>query len=167
MSDVEVTVPRCSGCGYSLMGTKSVDLCVPCLIARALTEMKKPGGMEEVATSKQRLVALNRPVQDLGSGSKKSGSVVSRRGKPTKKALKKEKLRQRDDLLRQLKTWKKKKSIIRCILCGEVIPPGTMLSHKQSVHGESAFTEPVRARRPKSVWTPVFSGGLPGLGKRR
>lgn len=52
-----------------------------------------------------------------------------------------------------------------CQLCGQLVPPGKLLEHKEREHGERAIV-PSPAQPRKDVWVPVCSGGLPSLGKK-
>jgi hypothetical protein len=52
-----------------------------------------------------------------------------------------------------------------CCLCGEHIPAGKLLVHKEQRHGERIVTQsPVY--RHVNTWVRVVQGGLPGLGRR-
>lgn len=159
-------VPRCASCGCSLDGTKSADLCLPCLIAQAKKTMADSIGLSESAVehSRKKSENISPQRQAVGKGVK---NFDASKMQASSRSLKAEKRRQREELINEAK-MRRRRQPIQCLLCGEAIPPGTLLSHKQAVHGESLFSEPDRkARRSKSIWTPVFSGGLPGLGKRR
>ena len=55
-----------------------------------------------------------------------------------------------------------------CVLCGNRVAPGELLTHKVTVHGEKRFSQPDAINTSgKHLWVSVFQGGLPGLGKRR
>lgn len=55
---------------------------------------------------------------------------------------------------------------IICILCGKKVSAGKLLEHKRKIHKEN---EPPPSLgfgyQTSNQWVPVFSGGLPGLGK--
>jgi hypothetical protein len=54
-----------------------------------------------------------------------------------------------------------------CALCGEAVPRGKLLEHKEAVHAEkSILRSPVQPHDPNR-WVSVVGGGLPSLGKRR
>ena len=52
-----------------------------------------------------------------------------------------------------------------CCLCGEHIPAGKLLVHKEQRHGERMVT-PSPGYRNINTWVRVVQGGLPGLGRR-
>ena len=52
------------------------------------------------------------------------------------------------------------------MLCGESVPKGKILEHKEKMHGEAKILpSPVR-KKSGNIWVSIFQGGLPGLGKR-
>lgn len=60
----------------------------------------------------------------------------------------------------------KRRTAVRCILCGQIVKLGQMLVHKHIVHGEN-FSSSTVGHVPNSQWVRFVEGGLPGLGKRR
>jgi hypothetical protein len=63
----------------------------------------------------------------------------------------------------------RRRGTITCLLCGKRVPRGTLLDHKRNVHGE-AESPPSLGRwggGAWSGWVTIWSGGLPGLGRRR
>lgn len=135
-------------------------MCFPCLLRRAIgslsghpapplkTQTKARGKLSKAQDPKSiaALAALSRPgksptkvkKQSTASKSKRLGRVHPVFGEP-----------------------------VLCLLCGQLVHAGTLLTHKSEVHGESRVTpSPVRSKG-SNVWVNVFQGGLPGLGKRR
>jgi hypothetical protein len=54
-----------------------------------------------------------------------------------------------------------------CIRCGERIPYGDMLKHKEKIHGERMYVpSPIKRSKSSSFWVHIVQGGLPSLGKR-
>jgi hypothetical protein len=53
-----------------------------------------------------------------------------------------------------------------CILCGVFVPKGSMLEHKEKLHGENRYSQTAGNRSRRSIWVSIFQGGLPSLGKR-
>ena len=53
-----------------------------------------------------------------------------------------------------------------CALCGKRVPPGDMLLHKESVHGEMQVVPSPTLPHKSGQWMSLCSGGLPSLGKR-
>lgn len=66
-------------------------------------------------------------------------------------------------------TSRKRKSndkYIICILCGEKVSAGKLLEHKRKIHKENESTPKLGlGYQASNQWVPIFSGGLPGLGK--
>lgn len=63
----------------------------------------------------------------------------------------------------------RRRGTITCLLCGKRVPRGTLLDHKRNIHGE-AESPPSLGRwggGAWSGWVTIWSGGLPGLGRRR
>ena len=54
-----------------------------------------------------------------------------------------------------------------CILCGEFIPKGALLTHKELKHNEVKITPSPTVYVKSSVWVSVVGGGLPSLGKKK
>lgn len=54
-----------------------------------------------------------------------------------------------------------------CVLCGEFIPKGMLLSHKELIHNEKKITASPAVDKNSSTWVSVVGGGLPSLGKKR
>jgi hypothetical protein len=54
-----------------------------------------------------------------------------------------------------------------CILCGEVLPKGGMLSHQAEIHGHRKVVPSPPKSPVKPQWVSIVGGGLPSLGKRR
>ncbi len=62
--------------------------------------------------------------------------------------------------------YPKKGRPLVCALCGEAVPRGTLLEHKEKVHAEkSVAPSPVQPHDPNR-WVSIVGGGLPSLGKR-
>lgn len=61
---------------------------------------------------------------------------------------------------------RKSRGGVNCILCGEFVPKGFLLEHKEKIHGESRQSMKSSTRASKSVWVSIVQGGLPSLGKR-
>jgi len=55
---------------------------------------------------------------------------------------------------------------ITCVLCGMSIPKGRLLEHKFKVHGEEKISRGSGYFGSSGGWVSIWSGGLPGLGKR-
>lgn len=53
-----------------------------------------------------------------------------------------------------------------CPLCGEHLQRGSMLAHKERLHGEKQITPSPTGRHNGNSWVSVVQGGLPSLGKR-
>jgi hypothetical protein len=63
------------------------------------------------------------------------------------------------------KKYPKSRKPLICALCGVTIPYGSMLAHKEEVHGEKRVTlSPARVIKSDG-WVSVFQGGLPSLGR--
>ena len=73
-------------------------------------------------------------------------------------------LKAKGDLLKAQKRSLKKGTV--CILCGEFIPKGYLLTHKELKHNEIKIMASPTANKKSSLWVSVVSGGLPSLGKR-
>lgn len=64
----------------------------------------------------------------------------------------------------------KRKSFPRgvvCILCGTVVPYGSMLGHKNRVHDELFSVPNTMPSGVRQLWVKIVQGGSPGLRKRR
>ena len=67
----------------------------------------------------------------------------------------------------KIKKERKVRRTITCILCGDILPAGTLLNHRVLKHNEQKYApSPVRPVNP-NIWTPIVGGGLPSLGKRK
>lgn len=58
------------------------------------------------------------------------------------------------------------KNNLICVLCGEIVPRGQILEHKEKMHGEAKILPSPARKKSGNIWVSVFQGGLPGLGKR-
>ena len=78
----------------------------------------------------------------------------------------------------QRRNWKAKGDLIKeqrrnlkkgtvCILCGEFIPKGLLLTHKQLKHNEAKITASPAVNKKSPAWVSVVGGGLPSLGKKQ
>lgn len=63
----------------------------------------------------------------------------------------------------------RRKGFITCLLCGKRVPRGTLLNHKRNIHGEVESPRGLGGwgAGSWSGWVTIWSGGLPGLGRRR
>ena len=59
----------------------------------------------------------------------------------------------------------KRRTAVRCILCGQIVKLGQMLVHKHAVHGE-AFSSSTVGHVPNSQYVRFVQAGSPGLRKR-
>jgi len=67
--------------------------------------------------------------------------------------------------IKQPKTWRSPH--ITCVLCGKKLMRGTLLEHKELIHGEKAYQPASTKSRYSRPWVSIVQGGLPGLGRRR
>lgn len=167
MTSLDIINRRCDSCGCSLEGASSGSSCLPCIISRAIKEMSRFSVSEKESSHKKLKIKPSIELQKTSNDPVKSIKRNKAKKKPAPAKPKKTSIdnlrraRSREGLLNS------NNQTITCILCGQEVPSGKLLAHKSEVHGERAY-EPstYRAKKSRSLWTPIVSGGLPSLGKR-
>jgi hypothetical protein len=148
----------CLRCGTKYIGRTSI--CLKCAILNVKTRTKRKYSAPQ-ASDVRKTEEL--PKVEVTLGREKRLPKVKRNKKMKEKRAQKKKI--------QIATPKGRGASrpstngVGCPLCGEVIARGSMLEHKQSAHGERIFVHSPAQPHHDNQWVPVFSGGLPSLGK--
>lgn len=135
-------------------------MCLPCLLRRAIGSLSGHSAPPRKAQTKAR----GKTIKAQDPKSIAALAALNRQGKSPTKVQKK-------STASKAKGGGRVNPVfgdpVVCVLCGQLVHAGTLLTHKAEVHGESRVTpSPVRSKG-SNVWVNVFQGGLPGLGKRR
>jgi|LauGreDrversion4_1035100.scaffolds.fasta_scaffold337452_1 hypothetical protein len=81
----------------------------------------------------------------------------------SKKSIRAELKKSGDELKKKYpKVYKK----LICPLCGMEVPKGTILAHKEHLHGEKMVTPSPSRGVSKAGWVSIVQGGLPSLGRK-
>lgn len=142
-------VSICESCG-SIFQSSHASQCIKCMLSNAQARLEKE--------------AVERAQRKRGNSSKSSTNVPE--ASPAKKLGKR---RPRTFTVNTPITYAPRgRRLItnRCALCGQSIPLGQMLKHKEDRHGEYPATPSAVKLRRQTTWVRVYQGGLPSLGKR-
>jgi hypothetical protein len=143
----------CSGCGAEFTSSHSV-YCIPCMFVRSATRNEKPSDGGDTRRLKEE--SRKEPKTYLKPNSGDRDGLTRRHRKLT--------FKKKAQVQAKASDLPISKGVV-CPLCDRRIPPGEMLDHKASSHGEAKVVPSPAQPHKKDQWVSVYQGGLPSLGK--